>query len=89
MLMQVARRFRIRGKTTVMATAEGESSGGEEECAASPTARGYCGQFVWPRPREHPESAEQRRTQKWLIPADVPKADLGAIFKNALVKYRQ
>ena len=87
--LRVPLRFRLHAKTTVMATAEGESSGGEEEFVATPIARGYCGQFVWPCPREYPESAEQRKTRKWLIPADLAKDAFGFMFKNALARHRQ
>ena len=86
MAMQPALRLRLRGKTSpfskTMSEAEGESSGGEEESAASTSARGSCGQFVWPCPREYPVDVGERRKQKWLIPADLEKVEMGLLFKD-------
>ena len=86
MSLAAAQRCRLRRKTALMATAEGESSGDENESAALPNTRAMCGQFVWPCPREYPESAAQRKAQLWLIPADVTKADFGGLFRTVCAK---
>ena len=65
-----------------MAETEGDSSCGEEEVEATPNRRGFCGQFVWPCPREYPADAEERAKQKWLIPADMQKSEVGLLFKD-------
>ena len=62
--------------------ADGESSGDDEEAEALPNARGYCGQFVWPCPREYPAQLRCRQLRKWLIPADLSKTDTGLLFKT-------
>ena len=78
-----ASRRRLRAKTRPMVPAvEAESSGAEEEAEAESTARGRCGQFVWPCPREYPLDARVRAAQKWLIPADLSKQAVGELFKN-------
>jgi hypothetical protein len=69
--------------------AEGESSDGEEEAEAVPSARGACGQFVWPCPREYPATIAARKKKKWLIPADMSKEDVGKLFKQVLAKCGQ
>lgn len=90
--MQPALRLRLRGKTSPFsktmseAEAEAESSGGEEESAASTSTRGSCGQFVWPCPREYPVDVGERRKQKWLIPADLQKEEMGLLFKDMCTK---
>ena len=85
----VAPRYRIRSKMTLMSQAEGASSGSEEECEAAQTARGMCGQFVWPCPREYPTDAATRKSKKWLIPADLSKEDFGLLFKGVWVRFGQ
>ena len=82
--------LRLRGKTSpfskTMCEAEGESSGGEEESAASTSTRCSCGQFVWPCPREYPVDVGERKKQKWLIPADLQKEEMGLLFKDMCTK---
>ena len=86
MPLAAARKFRLRSKMALMATAEGESSGAEEECAALPSTRAVCGQFVWPCPREYPESAAQRKVQLWLTPSDLTKEVFGLLFSKLCAK---
>ena len=86
MALAPARRFRLRCKTALMAIAEGESSGDENECPALPSTRAMCGQFVWPCPREYPESAAQRKAQLWRIPSDLTKEELCSTFRTACAK---
>ena len=73
MALQPALRFRLRYKTPphamAMLEAEGESSGDEDEREAMPTARGSCGQFVWPCPREYPSDAAERKWKLLRLPA--------------------
>ena len=69
-----------------MSEVEGDSSGGESEAAAVQTARGRCGQFVWPCPREYPSDLRERQIQKWLKPADMSKQRFGTVFKEACTK---
>ena len=64
---------------------------GREECGAIdrcdgtyPRART---QFVWPCPREYPEDAQIRESQKWLIPADRTKEQTGLLFKQVVTKF--
>ena len=42
-----------------MSEAEGESSADEDEGEAHASARGRCGQFVWPCPREYPSHLDE------------------------------
>ena len=67
---------------TEMEEAEGESSGFSEDEASGTTARGHCGQFVWPCPREYPKSLQERKRQKWLKPTDLGKATFGKLYKK-------
>ena len=78
---------RLRRKTARLCYVDGDSSGDDEEAQALPSARGYCGQFVWPCPREYPEQVQTRRQRKWLIPADLSKAELGKLFKTEVVSF--
>jgi hypothetical protein len=80
-------RRRIRGKTTPLCQVDGASSGDDDEAEAVPTARGQCGQFVWPCPRQYPEQLQARQQKKWLIPADLSKWELGLMFKNVLLDF--
>ena len=73
---------RLRRKTTPLAEAVGESSSDEGETAAQVKERGRCGQFVWPCPRRYPADIATRRKQKWLVPADLDKQELGGVFQN-------
>lgn len=41
---------------------------------------------MWPCPRQYPGSVVARRGKKWLIPADLPKEQLGALSRNACNK---
>ena len=94
MALQPALRVRIRGKMwrhdQASGQAAGESSGEEgDETEALPGARGACGQFVWPCPREYPAQAADRKAQKWLIPADLSKEQFGVLFKGVCTKMGQ
>ena len=81
-------RFRLRRKTKPPNShVDGESSCEDEEVEASASARAYCGQFVWPCPREYPEDAQVRESQKWLIPADRTKEQTGLLFKQMVTKF--
>ena len=60
----------------------GESSGDEDEKPAGMMSRCQCGQFVWPCPRQYPPDAAARKAQKWLIPADLSKEEMGTLFKT-------
>jgi len=72
-----------------MHTAEGESSGGEEETEAMQADRGCCGQFVWPCPRQYPSDAATRKSQKWFIPADMDNKEFGLLFQTVAKKLGQ
>ena len=72
--------------SVVLSEVEGESSGGESEAAANPTARGRCGQFVWPCPREYPSELATRQKEKWLKPSDMSKEAFGVKFKEVCAK---
>ena len=97
MSVQAALRFRLRGKQSAgpplpiatMTEAEGESSDNADESEAKQTARGACGQLVWPCPRQYPAEPGDRRRDKWLIPADLSKAEFGQLFKQICMKMGQ
>ena len=76
---QNPRRF---SKTAALCYADGESSDNDEEAEAQSSERGMCGQFVWPCPREYPQTLRGRQAKKWLIPADLSKEDFGKLFKK-------
>ena len=79
-------RKRLRVKTTVLCHVDGDSSGDDDEVEAAASARGACGQFVWPCPREYPETFQARQQRKWFIPADYSKEDLGKLFKSLMTE---
>ena len=93
MQLPLVARFRLRCKTPqssmAMVQVDGDSSGGEEESEAKTSARGCCGQFVWPCPREYPSDSLKRKAQKWLIPEDLSKDALGNLFKDICTKLGQ
>ena len=70
----------------VLSEAEGESSNDEAAEEAKTCARAYCGQFVWPCPREYPSALEVRKAQKWLKPADMGKDEFGLLAKSVFLK---
>ena len=51
-----------------MSEAEGDSSADEDEGQAHASARGRCGQFVWPCPREYPSELQEREAKPDLRP---------------------
>ena len=67
-----------------MSEGEGESSGSEVEAPCVTTARGQCGQYVFPCPREYPSSFEDREKIMVFKPSDFPKDKLAKFFKQAL-----
>ena len=80
-------RRRLWRKTTLQAAslwaeAVGDSSDEENEAAAKVKDRGRCGQFVWPCPRRYAANVLDRKKQKWLIPEDLSKPEVGAIFQE-------
>ena len=84
------RGFRLRVKTPpFLCHVDGESSGDDEEAEAPKTARAFCGQFVWPCPRQYPELLRVRQDRKWLIPADLSKAETGLMFKQVVTNCGQ
>eukprot|EP00959_Pyramimonas_sp_CCMP1952_P316113 6616202-Pyramimonas_sp.AAC.1 len=56
-----------------MSEAEGDSSADEDEGAAHTSARGRCGQFVWPCPREYPSQLDEREAEPKLIESRAPR----------------
>lgn len=75
--------------TVAMSELSGADSDAEEDEAAEGKKRGFCGQYVWPCPREYPANPEQRKKKKFLIPEDLDKASFGALFKKALLACNQ
>ena len=70
-----------------MSDVEGDSSSEEEAAAVS--ERGTCGQFVWPCPRQYPSKLADRKSERWLKPADMSKQELGQLFRQVLVSKSQ
>ena len=66
-----------------MSEGEGESSGSDQEGPCEGKARGQCGQYVFPCPREYASNYEDRKKLKVFKPSDIPKAEMAKIFKQA------
>ena len=79
---------RLRGKQPrTLCYVDGDSSGDDEEAEALTAARCECGQFVWSCPREYPADLQARKLRKWLIPADLSKAEAGQLFKTVVTSF--
>ena len=48
-------------------------------------ARGQCGQYVFPCPREYASNYEDRKKLKVFKPSDIPKSEMAKIFKQAFL----
>ena len=66
---------------------EGDSSEEDSDKPSDAKARGMCGQWVWPCPREFPADVERRKAMKVLIPEDLDKSQVGEKFKKALSQH--
>ena len=78
-----------REESPAMSEVDGDASGAEMEAPSCSKARGMCGQFVWPCPREYHSSLECRRAKKCLIPEDLTKEEFGLLFKDCFKRHNQ
>ena len=87
---RLSRKFRRGNMFCVCASfRQGVSSDEDADRPSESKARGMCGQFVWPCPREYPSELATRRDLKMLIPEDMSKQQVGEMFKKVVCQVGQ